>query len=153
MRNGLSRTNKVALGASVVLGSLGIGGTGLALLSGGSASAASTPTSAPAQPSTAEGKKLLQFVRRHTVHATVTVKTKNGYETIDIARGTVGAISSGSITVDSPDGTSLTATINAQTKFHNTTEQQLASGAKVGVISYDGDARVVNAPKAAPASS
>ena len=41
MRNGLtSKTKKVAVGATVVLGSFGIGGAGLALLNGGTASAA-----------------------------------------------------------------------------------------------------------------
>jgi len=147
MRNGLSsKAKKTAIGASVVLGSFGIGGAGFALLSGGTASAATAPSPATASPNT-KAQAVRKFLRRHTVDATVTVKTKNGYETLNLARGTVGAISSDSITVDSPDGTSLTAKINAQTKFHNTTEQQLATGDKVGVLAYEGVAKWVNTPK------
>jgi len=146
MRSGLStKAKKVAIGASVVLGSFGIGGAGFALLSGGTASAATTTPSTST--SSTKGQELRKFLRRHTVDATISVKTKNGYETLDLARGTVGAISSTSITVDSPDGTSLTAAINAQTKFHNTTDGQLAQGDKVGVLAYEGVARWVNAPK------
>jgi hypothetical protein len=144
MSTGLStKAKKVAIGASVVLGSLGIGGAGLALLSGGTASAATTTPAA----ATTKGQEVRKFLRRHTVDATITVKTKNGYETLDVARGTVGAISATSITVDSPNGTTLTAAINTQTKFHNTTEAQLAQGDKVGVLAYEGVARLVNTPK------
>ena len=152
MGNGLSsKSKKTAIGASVVLGSFGIGGAGFALLSGGTASATAAPSTATASPNT-KGQAVRKFLRRHTVDATVTVKTKNGYETLSLARGTVGAISistgsTGSITVNSPDGTSLTARINAQTKFHNTTEQQLATGDKVGVLAYEGVAKWVNTPK------
>jgi hypothetical protein len=153
MRNGLSRTKKVVISTSAVLGSLGIGGAGVALLSGGSASAASTTQSAPGPSGATKGQKIRQFLRRHTVHSTVTVQTKDGYETIDIARGTISAISSGSITVTSSDGTSLTATIDTQTKFHNTTQSQLSTGENVGVIAYSGVARVVNVPKSSSTSS
>jgi hypothetical protein len=146
-----TRAKKVAIGASVVLGSLGIGGAGFALLNGGTASAATTTPSAST--STAKGQDLRKFVRRHTVDATITVKTKNGYETFDLARGTVGAISTTSITVDSPNGTTLTAAINTGTKFHNTTEAQLATGDKVGVLAYEGAAKLVNAPKTTSSSS
>jgi hypothetical protein len=154
MSNGLTRTKKVAISASVVLGSLGIGGASFALLSGGNASAASsTSTNAPATPNTAKVHKIRQYLRRHAVHSTVTVKTKDGYETINLARGTISAISSGSITVQSADGTLLTATIDTQTKFHNTTEQQLTTGEKVGLVAYGSVARLINVPKAAPTSS
>jgi hypothetical protein len=149
MRNGWStRAKKTAVGASVVLGSFGIGGAGIALLDGGTASAATTPSTPSTAPTAgAKGHDLRKFVRRHTVDATITVKTKNGYETFDLARGTVGSISTGSITVDSPNGTTLTATITAQTKFHNTTATELATGDKVGVLSYEGVAKWVNTPK------
>src|SRR5580700_2302619 len=99
MRNGFSsRAKKTAIGASVVLGSLGIGGAGFALLDGGNASATGPPA-ATTPPTTTKGHKLGQFLRRHTVESTITVKTKNGYETYNLIRGTVGAISPTSITV------------------------------------------------------
>ena len=142
-----SNAKKAAIGASVVLGSLGIGGAGFALVGGGTASAATTPSTGTANPNATKAQELRKFLRRHTVDATMTVKTKNGYETYDIARGTVGSISASSITVDSPNGTTLTATINAQTKFHNTTEALLPVGAKVGVVAEQGVAKLVNTPK------
>jgi hypothetical protein len=142
-----SNAKKAAIGASVVLGSLGIGGAGFALVGGGTAAAAATPSTGTANPNATKAQDLSQFLRRHTVDATMTVKTKNGYETYDIARGTVGSISPSSITVDSPNGTTLTATINAQTKFHNTTEALLPVGAKVGVVAEQGVAKLVNTPK------
>lgn len=148
MRNGFgSRAKKTAIGASVVLGSFGIGGAGFALLDGGTASATGTPAAPTTHPGATKAKKVGQFLRRHTVESTITVKTKNGYETYNLIRGTVGAISPTSITVTSPDGTSLTATINSSTKFHNTTDAQLGTGDKVGVLAEARVARWVNAPK------
>jgi hypothetical protein len=151
MTKSLSRTKKAAIGASVVLASLGLGGATAAFVGAGSASAA-TGTSTPASQPT-KGHNVRKYLRRHTVDATITVKTKNGYETLDLARGTVGSISPTSITVDSPDGTTLTATINAQTKFHNTTDQTLQLGDKVGVLAYEGVAKRINAPKTAGSST
>jgi hypothetical protein len=143
-----SKVKKVAIGASVVLGSLGIGGAGFALVGAGTASAATTSSTGTAKPDATKGQDLRTFLRRHTVDATVTVKTKKGLETISLVRGTVGAISTGSITVDPMGGSPLTASITDQTKFHNTTDAQLATGDKVGVLVYDGVARWVNTPKA-----
>jgi len=142
MHTKLSRCKRTVIGTAVVLGSVGIGGAGFAALSGGGASAAtSTPTT------TTKSPNLHRFIRRHTIDAVITIKTKSGYETLDLARGTVGSISPSSITVDSPNGTSLTASITSATKFHNTTEAQLGVGDKVGVLAYEGVARWVNAPK------
>jgi hypothetical protein len=153
MRNGLSsKTKKVAVGATVVLGSFGIGGAGLALLNVGTASAAAAPSTATAHPNATKAQAFRKFLRTHAVDSTVTVKTKNGYETITLVRGTVGAISSTSITVNSLDGKPVTSKIDSTTKFHNTTEQQLASGDKVGVLAYDGVARWVNTPKTTTSS-
>lgn len=156
MHTKMSRIRRIALGGAVVLGSAGIGGASFAALSGGGASATtSTNTPATGTPATgtpsAKGQKVHQFIRRHTVDATFTIKTKNGYETLDLARGTVGSISPTSITVDSPNGSTLTASITSATKFHNTSVNQLANGDKVGVLASNGVARSISAPKA-PAS-
>jgi hypothetical protein len=149
----MKRTKRAVVGAGLALGTLGIGG-GAALVGSSTATAATTtPATAGAQANATRAQKVHKFLRRHTVHSTITVKTKSGYETIDLARGSITAISSGSITVQSADGTSLTATINDKTKFHNTTEQQLADGDKVGVLAYDGVARWVNAPKTSSSST
>jgi len=152
MRRTLSRTKRTAIGAGAVLGSLGLGGAGFALVSGGNAGAASSTASSPA-PGSTTAKGHTHMLLRRAVNATVTIKTKDGYETLELARGTVTSISSSSITVQSPNGTSMTATINSSTRFHNTTEQQLANGDKVGVLSYEGVARWVNAPKSSTSGS
>jgi hypothetical protein len=154
MHTRVNKFKRTAIGAAVVLGSVGLGGAGFAVLSGGSASAAtstSTPASTPA--ATTKSQKLHRFLRRHTVDATFTIKTKSGYETLDLARGTISSISPTSITVNSPNGTTLTAAIDSSTKFHNTSEAQLGDGDKVGVLAYDGVARSVNAPKTASTST
>ena len=52
-----------------------------------------------------------------------------------------------SMLTGAPLRTTLTATINAQTKFHNTTEALLPVGAKVGVVAEQGVAKLVNTPK------
>jgi Domain of unknown function (DUF5666) len=154
MHTKVNRFKRTAIGAAVVLGSVGLGGAGFAVLSGGGASAA-TSTSSPASTPTATTKdqKLQRFLRRHTVSATFTIKTKSGYETLDLVRGTVSSISPTSITVNSPNGTTVTASIDSSTKFHNTSDAVLGDGDKVGVLAYDGVARSVNAPKSASTSS
>jgi hypothetical protein len=148
MSSRLSRTKKVIAGASVVLGSFGIGGATFALLNGGSAQAAgTTPTTASAHAGSTQGQTIRKFLRRHTVHSTLTVRTKNGFETVNIIRGTVTAYGSGSITVQAADNSTVTATITAQTKFHNTSEQSLGTGQKVGMVAVGSDASLIVAPK------
>ncbi len=147
----MRRIKRIVIGSAVVLGSVGIGGAGFAAIEGGAAGATTASTPAASHPS-AKAHTLRRFIRRHTIDATFTLKTKNGYETLDLARGTVGSISPTSITVDSPNGTTLSASITSATKFHNTSEAQLAMGDKVGVISYNGVARMISAPKAAASS-
>ncbi len=154
MHTKVSRFKKIAVSGAAVLGSVGLGGAGFAVLSGGGASAATSASSpASTSPATTKAQKVHRFLRRHTVDATITVKTKDGYETLDLARGTVGSISPTSITVNSPNGTSLTASITSVTKFHNTSESQLGQGDKVGVLAYEGVARWVNAPKSSSTSA
>ncbi|MGH9046981.1 MAG: hypothetical protein ACRDVW_06670 [Acidimicrobiales bacterium] len=148
MTTRITRVKKAAIGLSVALGSVGIAGAGFAVTNGASASAA-TKQSASASHNPTKAQQVRRLLLRHTVDATITVKTKSGYETLDLARGTVGSISSTSITVDSPNGSTLTASITQDTKFHNTTEGALANGSKVGVLSYEGVARQINAPKTA----
>ncbi len=146
----LSRTTRWVIGAGVALGSLGIGGAGDALASGGSAAAATTPTTTTASPTPAQ--RIQMFLRRHAVDATVILKTKNGYQTLSAARGTVTGFQGGQVTVTPPAGPALTATITARTRFRNTSAQQLGVGQRLEVVALDGNALVVVAPKPSPAS-
>ena len=86
MRRTLSRTKRTAIGAGAVLGSLGLGGAGFALVSGGNAGAASSTASSPA-PGSTTAKGHTHMLLRRAVNATVTIKTKDGYETLDSLGG------------------------------------------------------------------
>lgn len=148
MSSRLSRTKKTLVGTSVALASFGIGGATFALVNGGGAQAAgTTPTTAnTSHPNLTEAQKVRMFLRHHTVHSTLTVQTKSGFETVNLIRGTVTAYGGGSITVQAVDNSSVTATIGSQTKFHNTTEQTLGTGQKVAMVAVGSDARLIIAP-------
>src|SRR4051812_34841826 len=54
---------------------------------------------------------------RRAEHGDLTVRTKDGFETVTLDRGTVTAVSATSITVQRPDGQSVTEAIDASTRF------------------------------------
>jgi hypothetical protein len=130
----LTKGARRAAVAVAVAGSLGAGGVLLAA-TGGTAGAATPPsgTTAPAHPG---------GVLRRAVDGTV-----------QFARGTVGTYANGSLTVDSPDGTSLSGQVTSSTKFHNTTSTSLSHGDRVGMVVENGNVLVVNAPKAASSAT
>lgn len=150
MHTKLSRTKKVVVGTGVVLSSMGIGAAGFALSSGGSAGAASTPSASTTQNRT-RAPMFVRFLRSHAVDATVTLKTKSGFETLSLARGTVTAYANGQITVTPPAGSAVQGTVTSTTKFHNTSAQTLATGDRVAIGVRDGNVVVVAGPK--PAAS
>jgi hypothetical protein len=143
-----SKAKKTVVGASVVLGSLGIGAGSVAWLNAGSASAATTTSPST---NTKAGHLGLGLLRR-SVDGTISVKTKTGYVTAHFARGTVGAISSTSITVNSPDNTSLTGTINGTTKYHGTAAGQITQNEKAGLVVVNGVARLIAVPSSSSSS-
>jgi hypothetical protein len=129
---------------------MSVGGAGYALASGGPAAA--TPTPSTAHTKVTPAHRLWMLLGRHAVDATVIIKTKRGYETLAVGRGTVGAFSAGQVTVDPPQGPALSATITPKTRFRNTSAQQLGLGQQIELIALDGHALVIAAPKPAPAS-
>ena len=141
-----TRTKKVAVGAGVLLTSLGIGGTAFA----------ATSSSAGATPSTATKVQhpKLRALLRHSVVDTRVVKTKNGYVTIESVKGTVATIDSTSITVTAGNGTQVTATIGSTTRFVRLTQASINPGDKVGLVEVGSTARLIVGPKASttPAS-
>lgn len=154
MTSKLTRTKKTLIGASVALGSFGIGGATFALVNGGSAQAAGTTSGTPsAAPNASKAQQVRKFLLRHTVQATLTERTKSGFQTVNLIRGTVTAYGGGSITVQAADNNSVTATITDQTKYHNTSASSLGTGQKVALIAVGSDARAILAPKAATPSS
>jgi hypothetical protein len=85
------------------------------------ASAASASSAAPASSAAgakpAAGQKQLRrkairrYLRKNTLHGEVAVQTRNGTRTIVVQRGSVTAVSGGSVTVKSTDGYTLTWTM------------------------------------------
>jgi len=137
-----TRTKQVAVGAGVLLASLGIGGTAFAATTG--SSTGQTPSTAT---KTAHPK--LRALLRHSVVDTRVVKTKTGYVTIESIKGTVSAVDPTSITVAAGNGTQVTATIGANTHFVRVTQASLATGDKVGLVEVGSAARLIVGPKVA----
>jgi hypothetical protein len=73
-------------------------------------------------------------------HAELIVRTKTGFQTIDIDRGTISSISPSSISLTRPDEVVVTATISSTTKFAGLTQAQVAMGDKAVVIQSSGTA-------------
>jgi hypothetical protein len=150
MRTRLGRTKQMIVGATVALLSAGVGGAGYALASGGPAAAAPTPSTPPKTITPAH--RIWTLLGRHAVDATVIIKTKRGYETLSVGRGTIGAFSGGQVTVDPPQGPALSATITPKTRFRNTSAQQLGVGQQIELIALDGHALLIAAPRPATVS-
>lgn len=149
----------LVVAGAVVLSVGGVAGIAYALTSGGPSTAGSagstsgsssssgstsgTPTGASAQSGAAKGKgavsRLGSLIDR-AVHAEVVVaKAGGGYETIDLDRGTVSAVSSTSVTVSPLDGAApVTATITSST--HEPKSVTISEGEQVILISSDGNA-------------
>lgn len=84
-------------------------------LTGAAATLVADPDAAPASTaaSTAAGGKrkvgpARRLLRRNTLHGEVTIQTKKGPTTVAVQRGTVTAVSAGTVTVKSTDGFSST---------------------------------------------
>jgi hypothetical protein len=136
-----TRTKQVAVGAGVLLASLGIGGTAFAATGSTTAQTPSTATKGT--------HPKLRALLRHSVVDTRVVKTKTGYVTIESIKGTVNAVDSTSITVAAGNGTQVTATIGANTRFVRVTQASLATGDKVGLVEVGSAARLIVGPKVA----
>jgi hypothetical protein len=70
---------------------------------------------------------------------------QRGYRTVVFDRGRITAVSGDSITLERPDGESVTAKLTDATKFNGTPRDQLKAGDAVLVVQSDGTAaRVVS---------
>ncbi|MGH9044573.1 MAG: hypothetical protein ACRDVP_07045 [Acidimicrobiales bacterium] len=94
-------------------------------------------------------------VLRRIVDGTISVKTKTGYQTVAFARGTIESVSGSEVKVDSPDGTSLAASIGPHTRITISAGGNLGPGEKALLASVAGVAiaiRVHSRTLAPPAS-
>ena len=137
---------------------------GLAVIGGGAAAAAASSGAArptldltaatsttPNGATTATGNTIraarlgrLARLARRAVHGDLKVKTKNGYQTVTFDRGKVGTASASSITVNRPDGVSVTETLTPSTKYFGISgANAIISGKGAVVISQNGTALAV----------
>lgn len=81
---------------------------------------------------------------RRAAHGSAVVKTKKGYETIDFIRGSVTAVSAGSISVQAGDKTTETFTVTKTTKVRARTAGTKGKGATSSIAKVaTGDSVVV----------
>jgi hypothetical protein len=108
-------------------------------------------TSAASGSSTTLGKaagagrlaKLARLARR-AVHGDLLVKTKNGYQTVTFDRGKVTAASATSVSVQRPDGVSVTEKLTSSTKYLGiSSSSAIVSGKGAILISRNGTALAV----------
>ena len=88
----------------------------LGLTAGGVAWAESTSTSTVAAASAADGIGKMRGLGRGMLHGEFVMKTRNGFVTVDVARGVVSAVDGNSISVKSADGVVTTFSIGPKTK-------------------------------------
>lgn len=96
------------------------------------------PSVGPAAPSVpkALGRPGAPGVLRGAIHGDLLVRGEDGgTRTITFDRGKVTAISEGSITIERPDGVSVSKNLTGQTVFNGTPKDQLEVGKGVIVIS------------------
>ena len=88
--------------------------------------------------------KWARGIAKRAVAATITVRAKDhSFKTIDIYRGTITSISSGSITLSDPDGQSVTATITSSTKFLGKNKTKVVDGSKAILVVSSGNADLI----------
>ena len=88
-------------------------------------------TGAPA-PAAAGGKA---GILKGAIHGDLLVRGKDGStQTVTFDRGKVSAVSASSITIQRPDGVSVTDDVNAQTVFNGIPENQLQAGTPAIVV-------------------
>lgn len=87
--------------------------------------------------------KLARLARR-AVHGDVLVKTKNGYQTVTFDRGKVTAASATSVSIQRPDGMSVTETLTSSTRYEGISgASALTTGRGAVLVSRSGTALAV----------
>ena len=146
----------LAIGGAAAVVAVGVGG-GVAYAASGDSS--SQAAAAPAQANFASvqqaadtgkaaphtkplRKPLRRVLARRVVHGQFTVKTKDGFRTVQVQQGTVAAVSATSITLVSADHYRHTYTIGSHTRVRFDGEKSAASKLVTGH-----HARVITAPR------
>jgi len=108
----------------------------------GTAAASPRPTAADQAHPDQAGPRARPLLRR-VVHGTVTVRTRKGYKTVNVQRGTVTAASPTRITVTSPDRWTRSYTMNGGTRVRldrqDSDRDHVAKGQHVRVVTSPKD--------------
>lgn len=128
---------------------------------------------APANPATLDGRRLVVFSQngivaqvgagngllRNAIHLDVTFIRNGKTREMQIDRGTVQSVSATQISVKRADGQVVTEPVSPRARWiqapHHTkiTPSQVAVGARVAIVTYDGSVVVVRLPAATGAAS
>jgi hypothetical protein len=122
--------------------------------SSSSASAAATTTTPAAAPAKAAGRG--RSILRRADHGVVEIKVKGAtgiatWQTVTFDRGKVSTVTAGQITLARPDGTSVTLTINASTKYRGVTSWQEITTAKGAIVVSENGTATTIAQRVGPA--
>jgi hypothetical protein len=127
----LKRTKVALVAGTAVLALAGIG-TGAAFAAGSTSSSTPAPSGgATPATSTAPAKHHPGLLAR-TEHGQVTVRTKQGDQTLDLQHGQVTSVSATSITVRSRDGFTATYTVNGNAKVRKEKQASSISNVSTG---------------------
>jgi len=142
----LFHSPKHKLAAGIVAG-VTLLGTAAGVATAATTSSTATVSPAVLSAAAALSKAPLTGYWKTADHAAVEFLRGAEWYTLDWDRGAVGSASATSLTVQRPDGTSVTFVINSTTKFHGVSSgSALQTGSRVRVISYDGTAIRITVP-------
>ena len=88
---------------------------------------------------------------RRAVHGDLVVRTKDGFENVTLDRGKVTAASASSITIERPDGVSVTKAVNAETRFKGVDSADQLEHGKGALVVSKGDTAVLIAQRSGDA--
>jgi hypothetical protein len=125
---------------------------GTLVLAGGAYAYADTPSTAPSTapasaPAAAHPGYDHRGPLRRVVHGDLIVRTKDGFENVTVDRGKVTAVSASSITIERPDGVSVTKAVTAETKFRGVDSVEHVERGKGALVVSKGNNAVLIAQR------
>ena len=122
----------------------------LVLAGGAYAYAADSPSSAPPSASAPAAPHPSQDRRgplRRAVHGDLIVRTKAGFENVTVDRGKVTAVSATSITIERPDGVSVTKAVTSDTRSRGVDAAEQVEQGKGALVVSKGNTAVLIAQR------
>jgi hypothetical protein len=122
----------------------------LVLAGGAYAYAADSPSTAPPSASAPAAPHPGQDHRgplRRAVHGDLIVRTKAGFENVTVDRGKVTAVSATSITIERPDGVSVTKAVTSDTRFRGVDAAEQVERGKGALVVSKGNTAVLIAQR------